>query len=151
MSTIIITESQFDFIKNNDSYTENNTLEVFTKEVKNFLYHVLKKDFDSISDYWRINGLNRTEVYKELKRFGVVIESKEGEVSVPKRNFDRKVERVYYSLFKDEEPGLIMTEDEGAAGGESFGGTSCSSVGGSYEQPVFGVQRRKIHKVTNNN
>lgn len=139
MRVIIINENQLDFIKNNKQNIENNTIEIFNKEVRNFLYHIIKKENNEISDYWRINGIKKTEIFKELKKYGVIIEDDNGNISIPKKNFDKKVDRVYYSIFNGDEPGLIMTEDDG--------GTSCSSVGGSYEAPVFGVQRRKIAKI----
>lgn len=143
MKKIIITEEQLEFIKDNKSYTENNSYEVFNKEARKFIYCIIKDEKDNISDYWRINGIKKGDFARYLKKFDVINELDGGEIIVPKKNFDKKIKRIYYEIFGDEEPGLIMTEDEGGMAG----GTSCSSVGGSYEVPVFGLQRRKIASV----
>lgn len=142
MRNIIITEDQVEFIKQNKAYIENNNAEVFNKEVRKFLYCLMTDSKENISDYWKINGITKIEIFKILKKFKVVIEIEGGNLLIPKKNFDKKVERVYYQIFGDNEPGMVMVEDDGGGGG----GTSCSSVGGSYEVPLFGVQRRTIKK-----
>lgn len=143
MKKIIITEKQFEFIENNKAYAENNSAEVFNKETRKFIYCLIKNEKDNISDYWSINGIKKGDFFRVLKQYGVIEEIDNGEIIVPKKNFDKKIERIYYEFFGNEKPGLVMTEDEGGIGG----GTSCSSVGGSYEAPVFGIQRRKIGRV----
>lgn len=140
MRNIIITEDQIDFIKRNKAYIENNNAEVFNKEVRKFLYCLMTDSKEEISDYWKINGITKIEIFKILKKFKVVKETEDGDLLIPKKNFDKKIERSYYQIFGDNEPGMVMIEDEGG------GGTSCSSVGGSYEVPLFGVQRRTINK-----
>lgn len=145
MRKIIIKEEQLDFIQDNQAYIRNNSLEIFNKEVRTFLHCLLTDNSESISDYWRINGIKKGDLYRILKKYDIIKEINEPEnetheILIPKNNFDKKVSRVYYELFNDEnEPGLVMTED-----GEGDGGTSCSSVGGSFEAPLFGIQRRKF-------
>lgn len=147
MRKIIIKEEQLDFIKNNQAHVKNNSLEVFNKEIRSFLHCILTDSNENISDYWRINGIKKGDLFRLLKRYGIIIEIEQdtsgdetqgnkSKILVPKHNFSKKVDRLYYELFDDFEPGLVMTED-----GE---GTSCSSVGGSFEAPLFGIQRRKI-------
>lgn len=146
MKKILITEDQLDFLQKNKGYAENNSIEVFNTEVRDFLYNMMKHEFDKVSDYWSINGLKKSEVAKALKKYQVFNETEDGEILVPKKNFERNVNRVYYELFGDQEPGLVISEE--GEGGAIGGGTSASSVGGSYEQPLgFPVQRRKIANV----
>ena len=152
MRKIIIKEEQLDFIKKNQAYVNNNSLQIFNKEIKKFLYCILTDSNKEISDYWRVNGVKKGDLFRLLKRYGIITEiqpdnsddnpqESKVKIMVPKRNFNKKINRLYYELFDDLEPGVIMTEDgEGGDGG----GTSCSSVGGSFEGPLFGIQRRKI-------
>lgn len=142
MKKIIVSESQIEFIKQNKYYAENNNLKVFNKEVRKFIYCLMTDKKEDISDYWKINGISKIDLFRILKKFKIIKETEDNELLVSKKNFDKKIDRVYYQFFSDDEPGMVMTEDEGGFAG----GTSCSSVGGSYETPLFGVQRRKINK-----
>ena len=149
---IIITEEQLEFIKKHIDTSKNNNVDLFKKEVKVFLHALLTNgSVKDTSDYWIVNGINKNYLKKLLvDKYKIVEKNETGEFMIPKRNFDKKISRLYYELFQDTEPVELMREDDGggAAGGESGGevggGTSTSSVGGSYEQPIFGVQRRKI-------
>lgn len=127
------------------AYLNNNSLENFEKEIKMFLFNVLKKEYSQISDYWGLNGLKKSEVYKLLKKYNI-IETIDDEIKIPKKNFEKKVKRLYYEIFGYEDPTMIVTED-GEGGGDFAGGTTCASVGGSYETPLFAVQRRKFSKI----
>lgn len=146
MKTFILSEAQMQHLKDRNDYVKNNSVENFRKEVKMFLYNILKGESSQISDYWTLNNLKKSEVYKLLKKYNIII-SVGDEVKIPKKNFDIKVKRLYYEIFGYEEPIAIVSED-GEGGGE-LGGTSCSSVGGSYEAPLFAVQRRKFSKINN--
>ena len=137
MKKIIITESQLDMIKNNQHYVENNNVEVFKTEIKSFLYNIITDQKEKISDYWGINGISKLDLFRMLKKYKIVEENGNGEILVPKKNFDRKINRLFYEIFENDTPDMVMKEDDG--------GTSCSSVGGSYEMPLFSVQRRKIN------
>lgn len=137
MKKIIITESQLDMIKNNQHYVENNNVEVFKTEIKSFLYNIITDQKEKISDYWGINGISKLDLFRMLKKYKIVEENGNGEILVPKKNFDRKINRLFYEIFENDTPDMVMKEDDG--------GTSCSSVGGSYEIPLFSVQRRKIN------
>jgi hypothetical protein len=137
MKKIIITESQLDMIKNNQHYVENNNVEVFKTEIKSFLYNIITNQKEKISDYWGINGISKSDLFRMLKKYKIVEENVNGEILVPKKNFDRKINRLFCEIFENDTPDMVMKEDDG--------GTSCSSVGGSYEMPLFSVQRRKIN------
>jgi hypothetical protein len=148
---IIITEEQLDFIEKNKAYSENNSLEVFDKEVRKFLYCLISDDIKNISDYWSINGIKKGDLFRELEKYGIVTELEDHKLIVPKKNFDKKIKRVYYEFFEEEDPGLVIKEDEGGdggmvCGGEIGDGATSASNSGSYETPLFGVQRRKIYK-----
>ena len=146
---IIITENQLEAIKNHIDASSNNNIDIFKKEVKLFLHALLTNNsIKDTSDYWIVNGINKNYLKKLLTdKYNVIQKTETGEYVIPKKNFDKKVDRLYYELFQDIEPVELMHEDEGGAGGvggEVGGGTTTFSVGGSYEQPIFGVQRRKI-------
>ena len=149
MKKIIITENQLDYIKDNKGYTENNSSEVFNKEARNFIYNLMKGEVGDISDYWRINGVTKKEVYNALTKYGV-ISVIDNEVIVPKKNFDNKIDRIYYEIFGDQEPGLVISEDDGGGMGDgALGGATTASSSGSYEVPIFGEPiRRKIANIT---
>jgi hypothetical protein len=142
MKKIIITEEQFNFINNNKEYIVNNSVSIFNSEIRNFIYCIIKHENNNISDYWKINGIKNGDLFRLLKKYNIIEETIDGEILVPKKNFDKKINRLYYDFFEDENPGIVMTEDDGGAGSE--GGASCSSVGGDYEMPVFGLQRRRL-------
>lgn len=105
-------------------------------------------------------GYNRTKLLRYLINYGIV--EKEEKINdtdengklktatmkikfkVPKKNFERKLKRLYIRLFEKNVPNLnkeIVSED-----GE-MGGATGSDSSGQYSQPVFGVQRREIYNV----
>lgn len=142
MKKVIITEEQLGYFKDNKAYVENNSSEIFNKEVRKFIYNIIKGNIGDISDYWRINGIKKSKLFRILSSNNIIKDTDDG-ILVPKRNFDKKVDRVYYGLFGDQEPGLIMTEDDG--GGDASAGATTASNSGSYEVPLFGQPiRRKI-------
>ena len=141
---IIITEKQFKFLKESVE-SQKPTEEEFVKQVKMFLYNILsagKNSTPTISpktktnDFWKMNGLNNTEVLNKLKRFGIT-EYDDGldGYRVPKKNFDRKVSRLYYDLFPEQEE-LITEDGEGMAMGGDGGVVTAGSAGGSFEAPL---------------
>ena len=152
MKTIIINENQVDFIKSNKKYIENNSAKIFNKEVRNFIYNLINGEISTISDYWRINGIKKNELFDKLKKYGIITIGENEKILIPKKNFDNKINRLYYELFPEQEPGLIISEDDG--GGAGFGGdagagdgATTSSSSGSYEIPIFGKPiRRKFTK-----
>jgi len=122
----------------------------FIKEVKSFLYEMLSNNHTiNKGNFWGLNGLRNSEVLNKLLRFGLVerkLELSEDtglteiKLMVPKKNFERKVDRLYYDMFPEQE---LVTED-GEGGGDMGGVNTCSSVGGSFEIPFMSPINRKI-------
>ena len=136
---IIITENQLDYIKKNKGYVENNSSEVFNREVRLFIYNLINKSVVDISDYWIINGIKKSELYNILKKYRVIIDDDE-KILVPKKNFDNKINRIYCEIFPEQEPGLIISEDDGGSAGD---GATSAMNSGSYETPLFGKPIRR--------
>lgn len=149
MKTIIINENQVDFIKANKKYIENNSTKIFNKEIRNFIYNLITGEISTISDYWRINGIKKNELFEKLKKYNIITIDENNKILIPKKNFNNKIDRLYYELFPEQDSGLIIAEEDGGiAGGESaFGGATSASSSGSYEIPIFGKPiRRKLAK-----
>lgn len=132
MKKIRITEEQLNIIELALNQSTP-SFEVFLKEVKLFLYGALSTDGGQIkSDFFKMNGLSNRDVLNKLFRFGIIEKMPENKIAVPKKNFDRKVNRFYYDLFPEDD---LIEEEVGSAG----------SVGGSFEAPfTFSPIRRKI-------
>ena len=132
---ILITEKQLKFLKES-AETKKTTEEEFVKEVKSFLHHLLSGTANQTNNFWKLNGLNNTDVINKLKRFGIA-EYDDGSdgFKIPKKNFDRKVSRLYYDLFPDQEE-LITEDGEGMTIGGDGGAMTAGSVGGSFEAPL---------------
>ena len=79
-------------------------------------------------------------MFSKLKTFNIVID-KDGELLVPKKNFENKIKRLYNELFPSEEPGLIISEDDG--GGMCSDGATTAISSGSYEGPLSNKPLRK--------
>ena len=158
MKTIYVNN---DILKEAVSYLNNEiTFFGFLSHVKFFLKELLVNPLEAnIDEYLKNNGLNRKELLNILINKGIIeketkIIDKNGKdefsikYNIPKRNFERKMRRLYASLFeKNEIKESIISEEEGGMAGGG-GATNCSSSG-QYATPVFGkVQRRKIY-ITN--
>lgn len=141
MRKIIITEKQKKLLF--EHVNQNNNLAVFNKEAKLFIAYVIRGDENKISDYWGLNGFTKSEVVRRMERFGI-IKKVDGEIKCPKYNLDRKIRVLYTDLFPNDDPDMIVHEEGGAMGSASTGMATTSSVGGSYESPLAGIQRRKI-------
>lgn len=146
MKKIVITERQKKLLA--EHINQNNNLAVFNKEVKLFIAYIIRGDESKISDYWGINGFTKSEVVRRMERFGIV-KKIEDEIKCPKYNFDKKIRVLYTDMFPNNDPDMLVHEEGGDAGGGTMGGDSTgmattSSVGGSYEQPLSGIQRREI-------
>ena len=132
---ILINEEQADIIKKSVVSNQNEGVSVFMSEVKNFLYSIMKGESKSTSDYWKLNGIKRVDLYRKLKSYGIITEVEDGEIKVPKKNFEAKVNRLYYEIFPEDDDNIIISEDDG--GGEAMGGTTSAMSSGPYEAPLF--------------
>ena len=135
MKRILINESQLDYIRENISHVKNNNIEIFKKEVRFFIYNLMTDNIGDTSDYWRINGVKKKQLFNKLKAYGIIEIDDNEKIMTPKRNFDRKLMRLYHEIFPEDEPGLIISEDDGGDAGISMGGTT-STNSGSYETPL---------------
>lgn len=138
MKKVIITEEQADFIKNN--INQNNNLDIFKKEVKSFLYNIISDNISEMSDYWRINGIKKGDLYRKLKSYNILIEAEDGKIKIPKKKFDIKIKRLYYELFPDDDSEILISEDDGGGPGD---GATTAANSGSYESNLFLKPLRK--------
>lgn len=133
----------------------------FLSHTKAFLKQLLTNPINAdIDSYLKDNNLTKEELIASLIDKGIL--EKETQITdndkfsisykIPKRNFDRKMRRLFADLFeKNEITESILSEEDGG------GATSCGSAmqgggsnpeAGQFLQPIGKVQRRKIY-VTN--
>lgn len=134
----------------------------FLSNVKGFLKELLINPTTAdVNDYLKRHGVERKALLDELLKRNIVNkETKIEEINgkdkfhisfkIPKRNFERKMKRLYSFLFeKNEITESVIFEDGGATtcSGAMQGGGSNPDAG-QFIQPIGKVQRRKIY-VTN--
>lgn len=141
---ILINEEQVDMIKKSTASNKNEGVSVFMSEIKNFLYNIMKGESKSTTDYWKLNGIKRGDLYRKLKSYSIITEVEDGKIKVPKKNFETKVNRLYYEIFPEDDDNMIISEDDG--GGESMGGATSAMSSGSYEAPLFGKPIKRAVK-----
>lgn len=157
MKTIYVKE---DTLNEAVAYLNNDiTFYGFLSHTKKFLKSLLVNPLNSdTDDYLKNNGMDRKTLIGALMGKGIVekdtkIENKNGSdqfsvsYKIPKRNFERKMRRLYSSLFeKNEIKESKFFED---AGGGPSCGTCMQGGGGSPEDGQYvqslGLQRRKIN------
>ena len=130
------------------------------KYIKELLTNPINANID---DYLQNNGLDRKTLLDALMARNIVeketkIEEKNGSdafsisYKIPKRNFERKMRRLYSSLFEKNEISESTTIIETDCGGAMQGGGENPSAG-QYEAPLknkngkFPIQRRQIKTV----
>lgn len=161
MKTIYVNKK---VLKEAVSYLNNEiTFFGFFSHVKNFLKQLLVNPLNAdIDDYLKDNNLNKKELLNLLLTRNIIeketkIDDENGKdkfyvsYKIPKRNFERKMRRLYSSLFETNEinESLISETDCGSA--MQAGGTNPNA--GGYEQPLLlgkdndkdNVLRRKIY------
>jgi hypothetical protein len=127
----------------------------FFSHVKNFLKQLLVNPLNAdIDDYLKDNNLNRKELLNLLLTRNIIeketkIDNKNGKdkfyvsYKIPKRNFERKIRRLYTSLFETNEINESLISETDCGGAMQAGGTNPDA--GQYTQPLGKVQRRKIY------
>ena len=136
----------------------------FMSHVKNFLKQLLTSPLSAdIDSYLKDNNLNRKELLDLLIKNNIVnketkIEDKGINESkdkftvrykIPKKNFERKMKRLFASLFeKNEILSNELNEDGATSCGSAMQGGGLSPDSGQYTTPIGKVQRRKIY-ITN--
>lgn len=154
--TIIIDENTAMMIAEELEMTEYR----FNSAVKSFLHDLLVDPSNAKpSDILCVYGYSRSKLLRYLVNYGIVRKNEKindkdenGEpksatmkvrYTVPKKNFDRKLKRLYIRLFEKNVPSHEGHIDED---GEA-GGATGSDASGQYSQPLFGVQRRSFGDV----
>lgn len=140
---IIIDESVLEELKNDFEMTEYK----FNGGVKKFLHDLLVDPINAdTNDVLKANGLDRNTLIKHLRDCGMLTSNQhindkdengsprtatmKVRYSVPKKNFSRKLKRLFIRLFEENLP---INEEDGGGGFISGGGDS-----GQFSQPLFG-------------
>lgn len=142
----------------NDVNTEV-TFQAFKTNIKRFLAQLLQNPTDiSISPIFLSHNINKTKLIQLLIDNNIVIKEEKindkdenGEpktatmnikYSVPKYDFDKKLHTLFTTMFEKTNSIDTNIEEEGGFGGATSANVSAA---GSFVQPVFAIQRRKIN------
>jgi hypothetical protein len=134
----------------------------FLSHTKAFLKQLLSNPIGAdIDSFLQDNGLTREDLIKILMEKGIIEkEVKIEEVNssdkylisykIPKKNFERKMRRVFSQLFeKNEISENVLFEEDGGGGATSCGsamqGGGSNPDAGQFMTPIGKVQRRKIY------
>lgn len=129
----------------------------FISHLKFFLKQLLINPlYADIDDYLKQHGVERGDLINRLIEKDIIeketkIEDKNGidkfsvSYKIPKRNFERKIRRLYMTLFEQDN---IISEDGATSCGSAMQGGGLNPDAGQYTKPFSKVQRRKIY-VTN--
>ena len=151
-----------DILKEAVSYLNNEiTFFGFLSHVKVFLKQLLNTPLQSdVDDYLKEHEISKEVLLKELIERGIVeketkIDDKSDKdkfvisYKIPKKNFERKMRRLYTSLFeKNEIKESNIFEDGATSCGSAVQGGGLNPDAGQYSTPLGKVQRRKIY-ITN--
>lgn len=153
------------YVKNNilkeavDYLNDDITFFGFLSHLKVFLKQLLTTPINAdIDEYLKKNGLNRKELIEKLIERNIIvketkIEDNDGKdkfyvsYKIPKRNFERKIRRLYMTLFEKNEINENDIIKETDCGGVMQGGGSNPDAG-QFIQPLGKPQRRKIYITT---
>lgn len=160
--TIKLDESQVRELAETTKLTEYK----FYNNVQRFLSDLLKDPVGAQLPFLlQVNDITRNYLLYHLKSLGIIkrhqkISDKDSQgnpktakmivkYSVPKKDFVKKMKKLFITTVAKNVPDKlekILTEcDGGAMGGEAAGATS-ADASGQFNQPLFGVQRRKMPK-----
>ena len=129
----------------------------FLSHVKFFLKQLLTNPlYADIDEYLKRHGIERKDLLNKCIERGIVeketrIEGNDGKdkfsisYKIPKRNFERKIKRLYMTLFEQDD---IISEDGATSCGSVMQGGGLNPDAGQYTKPFSKVQRRKIY-ITN--
>lgn len=131
----------------------------FNNNIRNFLADLLNDPANAKpSLLLRRYGLNRSKLIGMMNRIGMIDRSERisdtdengqpktatmmVKYRVPKKNFERKLKKLYMRIFEKNLPPRHSDTDLNEDG-EGGGATSADSSG-QFSQPMFGIQRRKM-------
>jgi hypothetical protein len=168
--TIYITESQTRLIA---EANEEVTFYKFFTEIKNFLKEILADPIHGQpGEFFKLHSIGRSKLLNKLMDFNIITK-KEGfdepadadnkkksvhklQYSVPKKNFERKIHRLYTYFFernekvnedilKEDGEGGMMGGDGGSFDGSEGATNANISANAMYDVPFGAVQRRTIY------
>lgn len=135
----------------------------FKSNVKQFLHDLLVDPSNAkVPFIFKQNGYSRKRLIYFLTHYDLLRKSERisdkddnGEpktatmmvkFQVPKKDFDRKLHKLYIRLFEDNtrQKQEDLTED-----GEACGATTCDASSGQFSQPAFPMQRRTFNEEMN--
>lgn len=132
----------------------------FVNAIKKFLHDLLVDPSNTrVPSILSTYGYNRHRLMRYLINYNIiekeekiVDKNKDGKpmraimkvkYKIPKKNFDRKIDRLYIRLFEKNVPSNTVNEDDGSP----MGGATGSDSSGQYSQPLFPMQSRKIYNI----
>lgn len=128
----------------------------FFSHVKNFLKQLLISPISAdIDDFLKKQGLTKEELLKifiekhVIEKDTKIVNQNEKDTfsityKIPKRNFERKLRRIYTMLFEKYEINENLKINETDCGGAMQGGGG-NPDSGQYTAPLGKIQRRKIY------
>lgn len=159
---IVITESSASMLKEEMQMTEYK----FNSAIKKFLHDLLVDPVNAqIPTVFKFYDFNRGKLIKHLIDNDIVRKSQQirdtdengnpvtammkVKFSVPKKNFDRKLKKLYIKLFEKNVPEIHREEniDETTAccgATDAMGGNG--ATGGAYTAPLFGTDKKVIRR-----
>lgn len=156
MKTIIINERQTILLK---EANKEMTYYAFLSHVKSYLKKLLTDPISAQPDDFLKNyGLEGKELNSKLTDNNIIIKNEKIDSSgekdmfkisykIPRQNFERKMKRLYSSLFESNIVDANVLNEDGCAGVMQGGGGNPNA--GQFEQPLFGKPlRRKTLYVT---
>lgn len=162
---IVIDESDISRIKNNVEMTEQK----FHTNIRRFISQLLQDPVNAQPSYiFKLYGYNRSTLLRYLITSGILLreehisdkdengDPKTATMMVkfkcPKKNFDRKLQKLYIRLFEKNLPERHVSlhdsdiNEDGEGGcAAALGGATSASSSGQFIQPFGAVQRRKMH------
>ena len=135
----------------------------FNSNVKQFLHDLLVDPSNAqVPFILKQNGYDRKRLIYYLTHFDLLRKAEkildkndDGEpktatmivkFQVPKKNFDRKLHKLYIRLFENN---TNQQQEELTEDGEACGATTCDASAGQFSQPIFPTQRRAFNEELN--
>lgn len=130
----------------------------FLSHVKFFLKQLLHDPINAnVDEYLEKHNIQRNDLINKLLERGIIIKetniidiNKSDKFSIsykiPKKNFERKIRRLFISLFeKNEIQESTLFEDGASSCGSCMQGGGGNPDSGQYVKPFGNIQRRKIY------
>lgn len=133
-----------------ESLSEEVTYYNFLSHIKSFLKDLLVNPATAKPSAILLSkGLNRNRLIDVMLKRGIITRDESindddeptytVKYNIPKKNFDKKIKRLYSKFFEVNIPSSQKINEDGE------GGVTNASSSGQFSQPVFPIQRRKIY------